>query len=999
MSNCHDVHKKYLLAINLVLWGCIICMAQTSRKLDSIKDIIATTTNDSIRIEAYNDLFPYWIHKNLDSSQFYTEKGYEQAKKSGIPKGIADLSVFTAYVDMRRENYKQAHQILDEAYRLLKKNGSYKPGEFHVLNWKSSIYFEEGKTDSAKYVLKEIVEASASEFPQNTLLAYFRMGDIASSERNFHEAISYYLKVDSLCVVYDREGASYCNSSLANIGVIFKEELLQLDKGLEYLVKGRQGYAEKGEDILVYEIDIEIAEIYFIRKQYEKAESLLRPALQFFREQGIPKNRAAALNVLGKVYLLSDRYGEAAAVLQEEYELGVKDKDTFHMASALIHKGMLSTRKGNYTEAENKLKEGVSLASRLENSYLEEVAYKGLTQLYRSTEHYKNALLSEEKWYGLQIEKEKEINQSKLSELETRYQAEKKEQEITLLTARNKLVEQQKKTQKIIFAATSGILLLGAVSIFMLYKNREKTTKKLKELDRAKTRFFSNISHEFRTPLTLISGPVEHQLSKKGLSADDELDFHLIQRNANRMMELIDQLLELSRLDAGGGRLVVGYYNLELFIRQLLEPFHYLADKQEIRFQYSITGIKMAWFDREILHKILSNLFSNAVKYTDRDGYVKVEVVQKGSNAVFWIKNTGSQLDEADIEHIFTRFYQSDTNSGGVGIGLSLIKELVSVNHGDIAVTKNENGEVCFRVSLPVTREAFSEDEITGHYPSEETLPFSGTEHEDSKIINGADILADDKPLLLIVDDNADICLFVENIFKEDYRVLKAENGMTGVQKAVKTIPDIIISDIMMPQKDGISLVNTLKNDERTSHIPIVLLTAKSGSHNEISGLKTGADAYIVKPFQQEKLRVLIENLLKNRQLIQQQFRNTDLFSTTAMKVSPKDHVFIKRLKEVLAKNLTEPLFNAANFGEAMCMSRMQLHRKLKALTGQSATEFIKDQRLKLAVQLLKKSGVSISEIAYRVGFNQPAYFATCFKETFKVSPSEYAEQYDIKKS
>ncbi|MBC9794745.1 response regulator [Sinomicrobium weinanense] len=996
MSNCPDVHTKYLLAINLVLWGCMMSMAQTSHKLDSIKNIIATTENDSIRIEAYNDFFPYWIHKNLDSSRFYTEKGYEHAKKTGIPKGIADLSVFTAYVDIRRENYKQAHQILDEAYKLLKKDGSYKPGEFHVLNWKSSIYFEEGKTDSAKHVLKEIVEASASEFPQNTLLAYSRMGDIAASERNFHEAIGYYLKVDSLCMAYNREGASYCNSSLANIGVIFKEELLQLDKGLEYLSRGRQGYAEKGEDILVYEIDIEIAEIYFIRKQYEKAESLLKLALEFFREQEIAKNSAAALNVLGKVYLLSDRYDETAVVLQEEYELGVKNKDTFHMASALIHKGMLSTRKGSYTAAENQLKEGAGLASRMENNYLEEVAYKGLTQLYHSREDYKNAFLSQEKWYGLQIEKEKKINQSELSELETRYQTGKKKQEIALLTARNKLVGQQKKTQKIIFTAISGILLLGAVSIFILYKNREKTTKKLKELDRIKTRFFSNLSHEFRTPLTLISGPVEHQLSKKGLSSDDELDFRLIQRNANRIMELIDQLLELARLDAGGRKPAVGYYNLELFIRQLLEPFQYLADKQQIRFQYNITGIKMAWFDREILYKVLSNLFSNAVKYTDRNGYVKVEVMQKGRDAVFRVTNTGSQLDKTDIEHIFTRFYQSDTNSGGVGIGLSLVKELVSVNRGDIAVAKNKNGEVCFRVSLPVVREAFSEDEIAEHYPAEEAQPFSGMEHKDSKISNGRDIFADDNPLLLIVDDNADICLFVENIFKQDYRVIKAGNGQEGIDKALKAVPDVIISDIMMPVKDGIYLANTLKNDERTSHIPIILLTAKSGNNNEISGLKTGADAYIVKPFQQEKLRVLIENLLKNRQLVQQQFRNTGLLSTTTAKVSPKDHVFIKRLKEVLAKNLTEPVFNAANFGEAMCMSRMQLHRKLKALTGQSATEFIKDQRLRLAAQLLKKSGVSISEVAYRVGFNQPAYFATCFKEAYKVSPSEYGERNNI---
>lgn len=979
---------------NLVLWIYTVGMAQTSSGLDSLKNNVVTARNDSLRIEAYNDFFSYWIHKDLDSSRYYTAKGYELARKSGISKGISDLSVYTAYVDMRRRKFGQAHRILDEAYRLLKEKDDYKGGEFHVLNWKAYIYAEEGKTDSARHTLKEIIEVSAKEFPQNTISAYQTLGDMAHGERNYYEAISYYQKADSLCSLYQKE-LPVCRSVLANIGVIFKNELLQPDKALTYLTRARQSYSDNEELIMVYEVDVEIAEIYFIQKSYDKAEALLNKSLNFFREQDIVKQQVLALNVLNRIYLETGEYDKASKYLDNMHALSMELKDTFHIAGALIHKGILGTKLQRYREAEEQLGAGLELAESIADSHLQGIAYNGLTKLYGATGKYDKALRTQEGYYQLQLDKEKAINQSKLTELEARYQAEKKEQEIELLASENSLVEQQKKTQKIIFIATSGILFLGVLSVFMLYRNREKTAKKLKELDRIKTRFFSNLSHEFRTPLALISGPVEHQLSKKEMPADDELDLRLIQRNANRMMELIDQLLELSSLDNGGRKLSVGYHNLPLFIRQLLEPFQYQANNQGINFQYDITVETMAWFDREVLHKILSNLLSNAVKYTDKNGYIRIEAAQKNGNAVFTITNSSiqTQLNNEEIEHIFTRFYQSDTNKVGVGIGLSLVKELVSLSRGDITVA-NKDGEVCFRVTIPVTKEAVPEDEITEGHSPEISLSSSGTLQEDGEVVNAAGELINNKPVLLIVDDNADICLFVENIFSEDYQVLKAENGLTGVRKAVETIPDIIISDIMMPQKDGIYLVNTLKNDERTSHIPVILLTAKSGSHNEISGLKTGADAYMVKPFQQEKLRVIVENMLKNRHLVQQHFKETDWFGSLQGEISSKDDLFLERLRNVLADNLTEVSFNVVRFSEAMCMSRMQLHRKLKALTGQSATEFIRDQRLRLAIRLLKKSGAGISEIAYRVGFNQPAYFTTCFKEVYKVSPSEYAEQY-----
>ncbi|MBD0835982.1 response regulator [Aestuariibaculum suncheonense] len=506
-------------------------------------------------------------------------------------------------------------------------------------------------------------------------------------------------------------------------------------------------------------------------------------------------------------------------------------------------------------------------------------------------------------------------------------------------------------------------------------------TERLKQLDAFKTKLYTNISHEFRTPLTLISGPVEKQLNNPKLSNTDKKELELVQRNSKRLLNLVNQLLDLSKLETGNLTLSVTQGNLGVFLKQLVKGFEFKAKEKHVDFTYHIPLIPNAWFDQDVVEKIVTNLLSNAVKYAPKYGYVYFNTSQHEGEIIITIINNGNTISNENISKLFQRYYQNNKSADGVGIGLSLVKELTVLTHGNIVAHTLNKDDIQFTITLPIERSFFNATEI-----NENALPHTfDAPYESHKIEN---VKSNSQPLLLIVEDDEDIRIFLNAIFREDYNIEEAENGDIGIKKAVKLIPDIIISDIMMPKTDGIMLCSTLKQDELTSHIPIILLTAKSGTPNEIEGLKTGADDYIEKPFHTQKLKIKVQNLIESRRKLQQRYSQN--FELTEIAVTSAEQQFFNKVKEVLNQNITDSQFNSAHFSKNMLMSRMQLHRKLKALTGLTTTEFIRSERLKLAEKLLKTSDLTVSEIAYQVGFNTPSYFIKCFKVQYKQTPSEY---------
>ncbi|MEO0331143.1 MAG: ATP-binding protein, partial [Bacteroidota bacterium] len=519
--------------------------------------------------------------------------------------------------------------------------------------------------------------------------------------------------------------------------------------------------------------------------------------------------------------------------------------------------------------------------------------------------------------------------------------------------------------------------------------------ERIKALDEAKSQFFANVTHEFRTPLTLIIGPLEQKLSSV-LPDEERQTTERMLRHAQRLLRLINQLLDFAKLEQQPLQLSVQPGSLTHFLQSLFASFEWQAQQQQVDYQIhwpsqEITG----YFDVDKLDKIVYNLLSNAFKFTPRQGKVVVIVVEREKQLEVQVRNSGKGIPPDQLPHIFERFYQAkqaeNSPSGGTGIGLALIQELVTIHQGSITVESIPNQETVFTVSIPIdkaeykqTEEVLTDDSPPGFEPIHPPRP------EVSHIEPETDI---DLPTLLLVEDHHDLRAYVREQTASDYQVLEAVDGVEGWKAAIAHSPDLIICDWMMPRLDGRTLCERLKTDVRTSHIPVIMLTARADQTSRLAGLETGADVYLVKPFNPEELRLRIRKLVEQRIQLRSHFQQELIVSPQEIKVNSTDERFLQQAVALIDSQLANPNFTVAEWQQELNLSRMHLHRKLKALTGQSATEFIRTYRLKRAAQLLAQRADNVSQIAYQVGFSSLAYFTTSFKTQFGCNPSEYAEK------
>lgn len=520
---------------------------------------------------------------------------------------------------------------------------------------------------------------------------------------------------------------------------------------------------------------------------------------------------------------------------------------------------------------------------------------------------------------------------------------------------------------------------------------------RLKRLNDFKSKLYTDVSHEFRTPLTLISGPVDAKLSEGALSDADFANFSMIKRNTNRLISLVDQLLHLAKLEKGKLKLKIAQGDLGLFIAMLASSFDYKAKLKNVTYTSTISKLNDAWYDEDVIEKIVTNLLSNAFKHGLEGGNCQVEATTEGQHLLLSVKNTTSSETSLEIEKLFTRFYQQDDFSEGAGVGLSLVKGLVNLHQGEITVQIENENSIHFQVRLPIQKKALQNIDqieiitaphksITNIISNSIDINFEGLESPDKE---------EELPILLVVEDHEEVRQFIKSVWKNKYQVFEAENGRQGIEKALEVVPDLIITDVRMPICDGIELCNTLKTDERTSHIPIVLLTAGVGEEKELKGLQSGADDFITKPFKLRVLQSRVENLIATRKTLRDRYSQEMVLKAKDIALTPTDTLFFNRIQKVLDEELSNPDFTAEFFCKSVGMSRMQLHRKLMAFTGLSTSAFMRSERLKQAVHILKTSDATVNEVAYTVGFNTPSYFIKCFKETYKTTPSEYLKSSD----
>lgn len=514
-------------------------------------------------------------------------------------------------------------------------------------------------------------------------------------------------------------------------------------------------------------------------------------------------------------------------------------------------------------------------------------------------------------------------------------------------------------------------------------------TEKLKEIDKLKSAFFANISHEFRTPLSLILAPLEKQISDGQANQETEIMY----RNGRRLQQLINQLLDLSKIESGQMKVFHGYHNLTSFVHALAQSFAPLAESRDITLSVEVPLHPfMAYFDAEKLETVLYNLLSNALKFTPAQGHVNfsMNMAEGGQRCEFIIKDNGPGIPDSSLDKIFDRFYQVESGAQrsfeGSGIGLALTRDLVVLMQGNIAVESDLGKGSAFRVMLPLTTKegTIIPEEIAIDPALPAYVGMSPSCEQDA-----SDTAGYHGTTVLLVEDNRDLTWYLRGVLEKHFRVQTAGDGEEAMQLIRAEAPDLILSDMMMPRMDGFTLCEEIRKDPLTSHLPFILLTARTNIESRLAGLELGADDYMTKPFVVAELLVRIRNLLNQRSQLRERFRRELTIAPQNVTVTSSDELFVRKVMEVTETHMKDATFSVDRLSDEMGISRKHLHRKLVALAGQTPNEFIRVFRLKRAMQLLQQQAGTVKEIAYSVGFNNMSYFAKCFKEEFKLSPTE----------
>lgn len=553
-------------------------------------------------------------------------------------------------------------------------------------------------------------------------------------------------------------------------------------------------------------------------------------------------------------------------------------------------------------------------------------------------------------------------------------------------------------------------IILGSVALYSLIENKkinkelnsknreiliqrnriQDIAEKAQEATESKFRFFTNISHEFRTPLTLILAPVEELLRQKNENAAVKKNLSLVQKNAIRLLWLVNQLMDFRKIESGKIRLQVTENDIVAFIGELMLPFEQIAKKRRIDFRL-VTQVQALhlWFDRDMMDKVLFNLLSNAFKFTSDWGHIYIHILHSDSAVTIKVQDNGSGLSEADIAGAFEMFYQGKNATKGTGLGLPLSREFVELHQGHITADGKKGEGATFTITLPLGKAHFRPEDLADITTNtfEKSLVWTAIHPEQED--QAGQSASRDLPTVLLIEDNEDLLGFMTGLLRRHYQVVTATDGKVGLDQCFETVPDLVVCDVMLPTMDGLQITATLKGDMRTSHIPVILLTAKNTPEQQIEGMQARADMYVTKPFSPQFLRESISSILVNRQLLasSQLARN---MGDADPGLSRLDKKFISELRALILSRLDDPTLSVEAIGKEMGLSRVQLFRKTKALLGSSTNDVILNLRLEKACTLLRNPDLSVAEIADRTGFTSQSYFSTVFKTRFGVSPRDW---------
>ncbi len=892
----------------------------------------------------------------------------------------------------------------------------------------NSLYYQGKYEDALPFYRQELAIALKIEDPEMKGRALSDIGNCFHNAGRNDSAITYLMQ--SAKIKEQLGNMNDVAAAYSNIGNVFSDEKAP-DKAIEWLEKSlaiRLKLPEGEKGAIVTYNNLSVA--WNGKGDYDKAIQFAEKGYDLALKSGNKFHAGVLAGSMGHLWLKKENTDKSLEMSERSISLLKEVNRKSNLVFPYANLSEAWWRKGNFDKALEVNKEGYAIMEELRLIEPLGVYYENFGNAYESMGEHKQALF----WFKkLMVFDDSLFTKEKLETIagvEAKFETEKKEAQL----ARQQLELERQSSQKrtILIGAIAALLALGGG--FQYFRNKQRIrqkeaeltaqkasleahlehaeAEKLREMNAVKSTFFANVSHEFRTPLTLIVSPLEQMMSGS-FRGDFQKYYRIMHRNGKRLLDLVNQLLDLSKLESGKLKLQASEGDLGRFVAAIAYSFESLAERQHVDLQVVMPEEPLVChFDRDKVEKMVANLVSNAFKFTPEGGKVIVALGTDGTSipaCIIEVKDTGIGIPAEQLPHLFERFSKTTASEvqPGSGIGLALTKELVELHGGKIEVesypdSNREGKGTTFTVTLNVAKEFFKNDEITsisdlGFEISEKASP---TDSFDAltKLSKSAAFMSEivhpkseiEKPLLLIAEDNADVRSYIRDTLAGQYQILEAENGKTGLAQALERIPDLVITDVMMPEMDGTEFCKQLKINEKTSHIPVVMLTARADQSDKLEGLQTGADDYLVKPFDARELQVRVANLISQRKKLQEHYRRSFTFVAPApLEAESMDAVFLKKVREAVEANLDDETFSVVELGAQAGMSRSQLHRKLSALTGFSPNEVIRNMRLERAKQLLEKKAGNASEVAYLTGFNSPAYFAKCFKDYFGVTPSE----------
>lgn len=872
-----------------------------------------------------------------------------------------------------------------------------------------------GRTDSAIFYIKSAIEVcKKNQYFIFMTQCMSKLGQLYLEQDNLVEALRYALEALEIAkkesIIDPSIGSNYhlINSNYL-IGSIY-QKMNEFDQAIYYF--NQSTYEESSLQIYL-ESQLAIGEICLEREEYEKSKKYFTNILELVEEEELIELQLGALINLSKVAQSQGNVGKSRSWLDkaESFEAIELEKSAQYPVLLEIKAELALTSK-QYSKSIELFKKSISFFDVSKRPSLAKKCYEGLSKAYLKTDQYKDAY----HFKTLQLKAQESLynhDRTKLiAQLQTQYETEKKDQQILSLERDKRLQELtldnqaallQEQKQNILLVLFGLLILLSVgILLFNRYRLRKKNeglvlrTKQLvlevqqknikQQLEMAELRsdFFTNVSHEFRTPLTLILGPLEKLLKKDRL--EDKRDIERIHRNARQLLSLVNETLDLSKIENGHLPLATSQVTLGSYVSNVVQDFITLSEIQEVELNLiDESDQQQIDVDKNKLKKVLVNILGNAFKHSVKGGFIKVKVeAPKNGSIIISVKDNGAGIGEEHAPYIFDRFYQGNLKEKGSGVGLAISNQLVELHGGTISFESQKGEGSTFYIQLPLK----NQNAIAASGAVEaELAPIALTE------VKAAIHNQEGKNSILIIEDNKDVRDYIRELLERDYRLFLAADGNEGVEMAEKNSPDLIISDVMMPYKDGFELTAYLKQNLSTSHIPIILLTAKASMDNKLKGLAIGADDYLGKPFHEYELIQRCKNLIQQRIQLRVIFNSNYFVSPTKLSSNALDRKFLEKAEAIVEKQMNNPDFTIEQFCQELAYNRSGVHNKLKALSGKNTSGFIRSIRIRKAAKLLQESKISVTEIIEMTGFGSRQAFNKAFKEQFNMTPVEFRKK------